>query len=319
MAEKFPVSPAVSGIHHVTAIAGDPQKNYNFYVLGLGLRFVKKTINFDDPQTFHLYYGDETGRPGSILTFFPWGERAYKGRRGIGQVTTISFLVPKNSLAYWQERLKELNIQFTGPFKRFNDDVILFEDHDGFELEILAADNIQNDGWDNGEIPAEHSIRGFHSVTLSLKEASKTEDILENILGFKKIAEEDNRLRYKADGDSGGNFVDILCIPGSAPGTMGVGAIHHIAWRTENSENQLKIRERIVKNDLSVTPVVDRNYFRSVYFREPENILFEIATDPPGFLIDEDKNNLGTHLKLPPWYEESRDEIEKALPPLITK
>jgi glyoxalase family protein len=310
--------PVVAGIHHVTAIAGDPQKNFDFYKKILGIRFVKKTVNFDDPNTYHFYFGNETGEPGTIITFFPWSELAYKGRKGAGQATTISFSIPADSMSYWFDRLSKFNIPCSGPFKRFDEDVVLLEDPDGIELELITGESKLPVGWTDGSIPIEHSIRGLHSVTLSLNNFKGTDEVLVNMLGFSKLKQEQNRTRYAA-GNGIGKYIDILHLTESMQGTMGVGIIHHIAFRTDNEESQLKIRTMLLKNKIKVTPVIDRTYFKSIYFHEPGNILFEVATDIPGFLIDENISTLGKELKLPPQYEKDRIYIERALPVLKTE
>jgi glyoxalase family protein len=306
----------VNGIHHVTAIAGDPQANLDFYTQILGLRFIKKTVNFDDPFTYHLYYGDETGNPGTILTFFPWSTRGFKGKKGAGQITTMSYSIPYTSIDFWIERLRNNNINFTGPFKRFEDDVLLLEDPDGFETEIIASKEEKRLPWQWGEIPSEHSIRGFHSITLSEKNHQDTGNFIVRLLGFQKFSEFENRIRYSSGSEGPGKYIDILSTPDLPVGRMGVGAVHHVAFRTENDRTQTQLREKLLDNDIDVTQVIDRNYFHSIYFNEPGNVLFEIATDPPGFLIDENKNELGQKLKLPIWYEPKREEIEKTLPKL---
>lgn len=309
----------INGIHHITAIAGDAQKNYDFYVKILGLRFIKKTVNFDDPHTYHLYYGDEEGNPGTILTFFPWNETSAKGRKGNGQITTISFSIIPQAVEYWVKRLNDLGIQTTGPFNRFDETVILFSDHDDFELELVASSGEKRNGWENGDVPKDFSIRGFYGVTVSLDEYSATEKMLVNLMGFKKLIQENNRIRFESHSGGPGTYYDILHLRDGISGRMGVGAVHHIAWRTPDDATQLAARETLVSNNLQVTPVVDRNYFHSIYFREPGNVLFEVATDPPGFTVDETFENLGKDLKLPAWYEKDREQIETILPKLITK
>lgn len=306
----------IKGIHHITAIAGNPQKNVNFYTQLLGLKFVKKTVNFDDPQTYHLYYGDDNGNPGSILTFFPWNEHGLRGKRGTGQVGTISFSVPRTSIDYWAERLTKNNIEFAGPLKRFDEQVIIFEDHDEFELEIVGNDEEKKTGFKNYDIPQEHSLRGFWSAAIWHQNTDLTVELLINQLGFKKNKNLENRIRLVSGEGGPGTYIDLLQLPNELNGIMGVGAVHHIAFRTENDTSQLKIREKLTSSNLNVTPVVDRKYFKSIYFREPGNVLFEIATDPPGFLIDEETGALNNSLKLPPWLESVRGEIEANLPPL---
>jgi glyoxalase family protein len=316
MNQEDKLSPVVAGIHHITAIAGDAQKNYSFYTQVLGLRLVKKTVNFDDPQTYHFYFGNEKGEPGTIITFFPWSEFAQRGRKGTGQVATIAYAISKDSVLYWTNRLTDSGISFTGPFNRFDEEVILLEDPDGIEIELAAGKNNLPPGWNNGNIPAEHSIRGFYGAAFSLNNTDGTAKVLTDLLGFKKVTEEGNRTRYSSTGSNIGSYIDILQLNGTLNGTMGAGAVHHIAFRAENEEAQLNLRTRLIKNNLAVTEVVDRSYFKSIYFREPGNILFEIATDAPGFLIDEAVTALGQELKLPPWLEPERSKIENSLPPL---
>ena len=325
----------VLGIHHVTAIASNPQKNIDFYTQILGLRLVKLTVNFDDPTTYHLYFGDEIGRPGTILTFFPWPD-APKGRRGTGQVITISFLIPVNSINYWIDRFKNQEIHFQGPTKRFddNEEVLTLYDPDGLELELVAAENVSLNVWKEGPIPIEHAIRGFYSVTLSEEGYEGTASVLTKELGFKFVGQDGSRFRYQATnpyattpttrmtaGANHGvgyhefnNIVDVLCLPYTQYGFVGVGTVHHVAWRIPTDEQQKKLRSKIIKAGLNATPIIDRTYFHSVYFREPGGILFEIATNPPGFTIDEKEEELGTHLMLPKWLESVRKDLEKVLP-----
>ena len=308
----------ILGIHHVTAIAGDPQKNVDFYVGILGLKFVKKTVNFDDPNTYHLYYGDEIGHPGTLLTFFPWSSRAHRGRKGAGQLTVFSFSIPYDSMGFWMDRLKRLNIQFDGPVARFGEEVITGVDHDGFQFELITSSSDIRPGWENGSIPSKFAIRGFHSVTLSQIEYKPTAEILSSSLGFRKLAETKNRFRFEVGNGGSGTFVDILLQPNVPRGSMGVGIVHHVAWRTPTDTLQLEVREILLKNGYDVTPVIDRNYFHSIYFHEPGGVLFEVATDPPGFLIDERKEELGTGLMLPKQYEVYRNVLENTLTPLRT-
>ena len=308
----------ISGLHHVTAICSNPQKNIDFYTTLLGLRLVKVTVNFDDPTTYHLYYGDEVGHPGTILTFFPWSD-APKGHRGTGQAITTSFLVPEKSIDYWKDRLKSNDICFGGPKKRFKDElVITLYDPDGLELELVAHSSAkENDErfWKDGPISYENGIRGFFSVSLSEEGYELTSEIL-NELGYKMIENEGNRFRFQqTDSEStGAKVLDVLCLPYTHPGMIGIGTVHHIAFRTSSDENQKLIRESIIKKGLNPTPVIDRTYFHSVYFREPGGILFEIATDPPGFTIDQKIEDLGRRLVLPTWLEPLRENLEKVLP-----
>ena len=308
----------ISGLHHVTAICSDPQKNIDFYTKLLGLRLVKLTVNFDDPTTYHLYYGDEVGHPGTILTFFPWSD-APKGHRGTGQAITTSFLVPEKSIDYWKDRLNSNDICFEGPKKRFeNEQVITLYDPDGLQLELVAHSSArENDErfWKDGPISYENGIRGFYSVSLSEEGYELTSEIL-NELGYKMIENEGNRFRFQnIDSKStGAKVLDVLCLPYTHSGLIGIGTVHHIAFRTSSDENQKLIRKSIIKKGLNPTPVIDRTYFHSVYFREPGEILFEIATDPPGFTIDQKIEDLGRRLMLPTWLEPLRESLEKVLP-----
>lgn len=309
----------VHGIHHITAISGSAQKNFDFYTSVLGLRFIKKTINFDDPNTYHFYFGNYEGTPGTILTFFPWGDAAPKGTKGTGQISAISFSVSSASLPFWEERLNQLDIDYTGPYKRFDDDVILIYDHDGFELELIGSKDETREGWSNGEIPEEHSIRGFHSALFSEVTNEHTEELLVKHLAFRKIKEDKNRTRYESGSGGPGTYVDILELPNGSKGRMGAGIVHHIAYRIKDDESQLELRRYLMKHGYAVSEVRDRNYFHSIYFYEPGGILFEGATDPPGFTLDEPLEELGTHLMLPEWLEKNRNEIENVLPKILIK
>lgn len=306
----------LTGIHHVTAIASDPQRNVDFYVGVLGLRLVKQTVNFDDPGTYHFYYGDELGRPGTILTFFPW-PGARRGRQGAGQIGATAFSVPSGSLGFWTAHLSAAGVAISSPEVRFGEEVIAFTDPDGLPLEIVgdeAAGLIP--GWDGGPLPAEHAIRGVHSVSLWEADTALTGAILRDTLGFAPVAEAGHRTRYHTAGSGVGTRVDVLHVPDTGPAAGGAGTVHHVAWRAADEAQQRTWRERIAAHGLRVTDVLDRQYFRSIYFREPGGVLFEIATDPPGFTLDETPDALGTSLKLPPWYEPQRATIERVLPPI---
>jgi len=307
----------MSGIHHVTAIAGNPLRNFNFYTRNLGLRFVKKTVNFDDPGTYHFYYGDETGSPGTILTFFPW-EGAAPGRAGVGQTQQTAFRVPARSLGYWTHRFIENGIRHEALEKRFGESVLPFTDPDGMNLALVGIPGAESEaGWSDGEVPAEHAIRGFHGVTLLLDSAAKTASILTNVFGFEEVAREASVIRFKASGDVNGGVVDIHEAGGFLPGRQGTGSVHHVAFRARDDAEQGRMAGRLVEtHGLHPTEQKDRNYFRSIYFREPGGILFEIATDVPGFAVDEPAATLGRDLKLPPFLEAQRKEIEAVLPPL---
>ncbi len=302
------------GIHHVTAIAGDPQANVDFYCGVLGLRLLKKTVNFDDPATYHFYFGVGVGAPGSIITFFPWGAQGLLGRRGVRQVAATSFSIPQSAVGYWSERLQKYNVNLKGPFTRFDEEVLSLNDPDGVELELVASARDPRPLWEGGPAPAAHAIRGFYHVALAEEGYERTAGLLTTTLGFRPLRESGNRFRYETGEGGPGAIVDLLCLPDAPPGRMGVGAVHHVAWRAENEAAQLKLRSELARLGYNVTPVIDRNYFRSIYFREPGQVLFEIATDPPGFTVDEPPEELGRNLKLPPWLEADRQKIEQALP-----
>ncbi|MDQ4128767.1 MAG: ring-cleaving dioxygenase [Actinomycetota bacterium] len=308
------MAPQTQGIHHVTAISGGPQRNVDFYAGVLGLRLVKKTVNFDDPETYHLYYGDGLGNPGTITTFFPWAQ-APRGRIGAGQLIVTSFSIPATSLGYWTERLVEKGVRFEKPRDRFGETVLTFDDPDGLRAELVAAEDGRQ-GWDGGPVGAEHSVRGLHHVALAVEAAERTVKLMTDTLGFRQVEETEGRVRFAAGQGGPGDLVDVVSAAGFPRGSMGVGTVHHVAFRVPGEEAQLAVREEVAALGYNVTPVLDRNYFRSIYFREPGGVLFEIATDPPGFAADEDPDHLGEALKLPPWLENNRAHIEAALPPL---
>ena len=305
---------SVNGIHHVTAIAGDAQENVNFYAGVLGMRLVKRTVNFDDPLTYHLYYGTELGAPGTILTFFAWPD-AYRGRVGSGQVNATAFAVPKGSLGWWQERFRERRVMSEMPVKRFGEEVLPFQDGDGMQLELVATEDGRA-GWKGGGVPEEAAIRGLHGVTAHEEGYERTAELLAETLRFSLLGQEGNRFRYGAGEGAAGGMIDLLCTPDGARGRGGTGAVHHIAWRVPDDAEQLAWRKTLVSAGMNVSPVLDRQYFHSIYFREPGGVLFEIATDEPGFATDEGKDELGRSLKLPPWLEEARERIEAGLKPI---
>jgi glyoxalase family protein len=307
----------IPGLHHVTAIASDPQRNLDFYVGLLGLRFVKRTVNFDDPGTYHFYFGDRRGTPGTILTFFPWpGVR--RGIRGTGQIEATAFSISPDSVGYWLERLKQQHVAAEKTPSRFGDDVIRFVDPDGLLLELIASDSLAPvEEWHDGPVPPEHALRGFHSVSAALEGYEKTARLLTETLGYRLIDESGNRFRFaSSDKAAPGRMVDLLCVPDSSVGRVAAGSVHHIAFRAHDEQEQRRWREKLVDLGYNVTPVIDRIYFHSIYFREPGGVLFEIATEPPGFVSDETIEELGTGLRLPPWLESARSEIEKILPPI---
>ncbi len=308
------MAPQTHGIHHVTAISGEPQRNADFYAGVLGLRLVKKTVNFDDPETYHLYYGDGAGSPGTIMTFFPWAH-APRGRIGAGQLIVTSFSIPATSLGYWTERLVQKGVRFEKPRDRFGETVLTFEDPDGLRTELVAAED-GRPGWAESPTLAEHSVRGIHHVALAVEATDLTSQLMTKLLGFRQIEETEGRVRFAAGEGGPGEMVDVVGASGFPRGSMGVGTVHHVAFRVPDEDSQLEVREAVAALGYNVTPVLDRNYFRSIYFREPGGVLFEIATDPPGFAADEDPDHLGEDLKLPPWLEKDRERIEAALPPL---
>jgi len=304
-------------IHHVTAIAGDPAKNLSFYTRDLGLRFVKKTVNFDDPSTYHFYYGDETGSPGTILTFFPW-TNAEAGRHGVGETRQTAFRVPLRSIGYWTQRFIEKGILHQKLEKRFGQSVLPFTDHDGMALALVGIADAENEpGWSNEDIPSEHAIRGFQGVTLLLDSAQKTAAILTDVFGFREVAREGSVIRFAAAGGVKGNVVDIGEAAGVLRGHQGRGSVHHIAFRAVDDVQQAEMTEKLIRtHGRHPTEQKDRKYFRSIYFREPGGVLFEIATDIPGFAVDEPIEALGRDLELPSFLESRRKEIEGVLPVL---
>ena len=304
----------ISGIHHVTAIASDPQRNLDFYTQTLGLRLVKVTVNYDDPGSYHLYYGDSSGAPGSILTFFAWSG-ARRGRRGTDQATSAAFAVPPDSLDYWERRLADHAApppSITGPAIERS---VTFEDPDGLLLRIVEAPGVANMPAWNSPVPAAAVIRGFHSVQLTVRSAGPTQTLLTESLGFGQVAGSAGAARYAAAGVNPARTVEIM--ESAEPrGSIAVGSIHHVAWRTPDDASQAEWLRSLKGQGYGVSPVMDRQYFHSIYFREPGGVLFEIATDPPGFTADEPLEDLGTRLCLPSWLEPHRDKITGALPPL---
>ena len=293
-----------AGIHHITAIAGDPQRNLDFYTEALGLRLVKRTVNFDDPGSYHFYFGDNIGTPGTIMTFFPW-PGARRGARGSGQLTTVSFAVPRNSMTFWKERLRATHVIAEEIEGRFGCNALRFLDPDGLQLELVASAN--------EESSSGRAIRSFAAPILEVRRPNHTEKLLTEILGFEFVAEENNRRRFRGSGSNASAEIDLVSSEAGF-GQIAAGTVHHIAFRAADDDEQLKVREQLVARGLNVTPVIDRQYFHSIYFREPNGILFEIATDGPGFLIDEPADALGETLKLPPIYQSKRNEIERVLP-----
>lgn len=303
------------GIHHITAIASDPQRNVDFYVQVLGLRFAKRTVNFDDPSTYHFYFGDRTGRPGTAITFFAW-PGARRGARGVGQVIAASFAVPKGSLDYWKSRFEAHHVFSEQMPARFNQATLRFSDPDGLMLEMIESPTLDEvDLKYESEVPKRFAIHGFHAPTLEVRELKLSEGVLA-ALDFELIEEEKLRKRFSVNSKLTSACVDLMAHPDGQFGINSAGTVHHIAFRCADDNEQLHWRKQVVDLGLHVTPVIDRFYFHSIYFREPGGILYEIATEGPGFTMDESASHLGEHLRLPPQYEKYRAEIERALPPI---
>ena len=307
----------ILGIHHITAIAGQAQRNYDFYTKVLGLRLVKKTVNFDDPGTYHFYYGNEKGSPGTILTFFPW-TYVKRGMTGTGMATEIGYSVPVGSLEFWKNRFTEKNIQHDQPAERFGEKYLAFEDPDGLKLNLVVPsnDDLRNP-WVSEGVDASVATKGFHSIVLTLKNVKPTAEVLTEIFGYRLLKQEGNIYRFITDAIDNASIVDIIEDPTGKPGIVAGGTNHHVAFRVKNEEILMAFREKIESRGHHITPKIDRNYFFSLYFREPGGVLFEVATDNPGFDVDEAVTELGTHLKLPAQYEPQRQRIEQTLPALI--
>jgi len=304
----------ILGLHHITAIAGNAQQNFDFYTKTLGLRLVKKTVNFDDPGTYHLYYGDEAGHAGTILTFFPW-DGIGQGTEGVGMATEIGYAVPEGSLAFWKDRFEQAKIKTGEITERFGEQLLTFKDPDGLSLSLIipGAPDLRKP-WETSEVTAENATKGFHSTTLNLQSIDETAKILTDIFGYRLLKQEGNRYRFITDAVPTASIVDLLENPGGNRGRNAAGTNHHVAFRVENEDIQMEFREKILSKHLNITPKIDRDYFYSLYFREPGGVLFEIATDNPGFTVDEPLNELGTHLKLPHQHEHLRAELDQLLP-----
>ncbi len=306
----------ILGIHHITAIAGNAKRNFDFYTKVLGLHFVKKTVNFDDPYTYHFYFGDETGSAGTILTFFPW-EGIAPGRRGIHMATEIGYSVPEGSFDFWLKRFEQHNVVYNKPAEKFGETYLTFLDPDGLKLELIASKTPDaRKPWETDEVKAQVATRGFHNITLTLASIKDTADVLTDIFGYRLVEQQVNRYRFATSAIENAAIVDLVEAPGERPGQVAGGTVHHVAFRVKDDAIQMKFRDLIAGKGLNITPQIDRNYFHSLYFREPGGVLFEIATDNPGFTVDEPLEELGTHLKLPSQYEPRRSDIEKHLPKL---
>lgn len=308
-----------AGIHHITGITGDGKKNFSFYTKTLGLRFVKRTVNFDDPSAWHLYYGNETGAPGSALTFFLWnGVRP--GNQGTGQAVEVGYAIPKGSLGFWKKRLDAEGLS-PSESERFGDKLLSLSDAEGMKIELVeTAGAASAPAWADGPAPVEHALRGFSGITLRPHNGTRTGEVLKDGFGYADGGKENDkngeRQRYLGSADIGAH-IDVVIGKDEPRGSQGAATLHHVAFRAKDDADEMEITNKI-RNVLCLdtTEQIDRMYFRSVYFREPGGILFEIATDSPGFTWDEPKETLGTSLKLPPWHEKNRAAIEKALPPL---
>jgi len=303
----------ILGLHHITAIAGDAKRNFDFYTRVLGLRFIKKTVNFDDPHTYHFYFGDETGSAGTILTFFPWGDEIQQGRKGSGMATEIGYAVPEGSIDFWIKRFEDNNVIYNKPATKFGEKYLTFLDPDGLKLELTEVKEDVRKPWETAEVMSANATRGFHHITLTLKDKTATAFILTNVFGYELVKTEGNRFRYATNAVAHAAIVDIVEIPTENRGFNANGTVHHVAFRVKDDTTLMEFRDKIVKLGLSITPQIDRNYFHSLYFREPGGVLFEIATDNPGFTVDEPLEELGQNLKLPVQYESQREEIETRL------
>ncbi|MDQ0155791.1 ring-cleaving dioxygenase [Robertmurraya andreesenii] len=301
-----------SGIHHITAIVGHPQENVDFYAGVLGLRLVKQTVNFDDPGTYHLYFGNEGGQPGTIITFFPWAN-AYQGRIGDGQVGVTSYAVPKRAIPFWENRLEKFNISFSKE-ERFGEQYLMFDDPHGLHLELVEREEGDINQWTFGGVTPDVAIKGFGGSVLFSAQPNKTAELLEQVMGLELVGKEGDFIRFRSSANIG-NIIDLKATP-VGRGRMGVGTVHHIAWRAIDDQDQLEWQKYIAANGYGVTPVRDRNYFNAIYFREHGEILFEIATDPPGFAHDESQETMGEQLMLPEQYEQYREQLESSLVPI---
>lgn len=301
-----------AGIHHITAIVGHPQENIDFYAGVLGLRLVKQTVNFDDPGTYHLYFGDEGGKPGTIITFFPWAG-ARQGVIGDGQVGVTSYVIPKGAMEFWEKRLEKFQVPFTKS-ERFGEVYLAFDDPHGLHLELVEREEGDKNTWEFGGITLDTAIKGFGGAILYSSQPAKTAEVLENVMGLEKVSEEGEYVRFRSYDDIG-NIIDLK-LTTSVRGRMGVGTVHHIAWRAKDDEDQLEWQQHVHDSGYGVTSVRNRNYFNAIYFREHGEILFEIATDPPGFAHDESHETMGEKLMLPPQYEQYREQLKRSLIPI---
>lgn len=306
----------ILGLHHITAIAGQAQRNYDFYAGTLGLRLVKKTVNFDDPGTYHFYFGDEQGTPGTILTFFPW-THVKRGTNGVGMATEINYSVPAGSFEFWKARFSAGQVTVGQPLERLGEQLLPFRDPDGLLLNlVVSAKPDGREPWVTANVTKDVATRGFHSVVLTVRELDPTANVLTSIFGYRLLQQEGNVYRFITDAVAEASMVDVIVEPNGKPGINAGGTNHHVAFRVKDENALMYFREKVLAAGLHITPKIDRNYFFSLYFREPGGVLFEIATDNPGFTVDEELGQLGANLKLPAQYEPRRDEILKFLPEL---
>ncbi len=304
----------VNGLHHITCIASNAQKNLDFYAGILGMRLVKKSVNQDDPKTYHLFYADAEGRPGTDLTFFPW-QHMYPARKGVGLATEVQLAVKPNTLEYWSKRLEHYGVKTGNPETRFGEKVLAFEDYDGLELALVeTSDQRTFSPWKKSVVPEDQQILGLHGARMSQRTLEQSANFLIHTLGFEYQGHENGWHRYTVSGGGSGNFIDIQEIPNASRGQWGTGSIHHLAWRVDDTDHEMQVREQVAKAGRRPTEIIDRFWFKSVYFMEPGGVLFELATDGPGFAVDEDANKLGEKLVLPPWLEPQRKQIEAGLP-----
>ena len=307
---------SIPGIHHVTCITGDVHRCVDFYVSVLGLRFIKKSINQDLPDTYHIYFGDYIGTSGTAMTFFGWPDWPHR-RTGSGQVTTVSFQVPPGSLGFWSSRLKNLDVDHR-MISKFDVDALVLEDADGIEIELVAeATDDRWKPWPDAPVDPDHAIRGFHSVTMTLAEMAATFTLLTTTMGFRMVGQEGKRTRFDTGAGGPHAILDVIESPEGPEGEESIGTVHHVAWRTPDADTQKAWRQELITAGRNVTPVIDRWYFKSIYYREPGGVLFEIATDGPGFTVDEPPEKLGSVLSLPPWFQVRRERLDEILPPIV--
>ncbi len=316
--EPTPQHATTHGLHHVSVIAGDPQENVDFYTGAMGMRLVKKSVNQDAPDTYHLFYADGVGTPGTDLTFFPI-PRARRARSGAGEIREVPLAVPSGSLAYWRERLGRHGVTVGAVETRFGERTLPFEDPHGLRLSLVETDDARAFvPWEKSPVPADRQVRGLHAVRMSVRQLEPTEALLTRVMGLEKVGEDGGWRRFGVSGGGSGTYADVEAVPAAAPAAGGVGGVHHAAWRVHDDDDEIALRRLVEQGGLRPSEPIDRFWFHSVYFREPGGVLFELATDGPGFARDEDLERLGEELVLPPWLESRREEIEAGLPALTT-